>query len=75
MLFIDTYPIHNELIILIHGIKSVVDMFFFCFTTISTFPPVEDMSVARGFIMLKPTKNIWRIKKYLTLLLYFLDSE
>ena len=31
-----------------------------------------DRSIARGFIMLKTTKNIWR---YLTLLLYLSDSE
>ena len=33
------------------------------------------MNVARCFIMLKPTKNIWKIKRYLTLLLYSSDSE
>ena len=35
----------------------------------------QSRSVARGFIMLKPIKNIWRSNMYLTLLLYFLDSE
>ena len=35
----------------------------------------QSRSVARGFIMLKPIKNIWKSNMYLTLLLYFLNSE
>ena len=38
-------------------------------------PPLMCRSVARGFIMLKPTKIFWRIKRYLTLLLYSSYSE